>query len=280
METRKPELKTLKDLRKGKVGCFSPEAMMITMLIEFIGAIWVAARYRLNKVGWLTVGLLVFLGTFQLAEFVICENLTLKDHILAQIGYMSITMLPPLGVSLAMAIAKKKSMIGQIIMYVLCFAFVIYWGFFQFSIDGEKCYGNYVFIEAGNDAMWLYGTYYYVFLAIGTVLSLYWSFKTDDKRQAWALRWLTVGYVVFILPTIVVSLVDPHVDNSIPSVMCGFAVMLALVLIFAVIPLAGTKRPWGASTPDDSVDDGDDDASQMTSIEASPATDADIAGTN
>lgn len=276
MQTRKPELKTLKELRKGKVGCFSPEAMMITMLVEFIGAIWVAARYRLNKVGWLTVGLLVFLGTFQLAEFVMCENLSLKDHALAQIGYMSITMLPPLGVSLAMAIAKKKSLIGQIIMYVLCLGFVIYWGFFQFSIDGEKCYGNYVFIEAGNDAMWMYGTYYYVLLAIGTVLSLYWSFKTDDKRQAWALRWLTVGYVVFIMPTIIVAIIDPHVDNSIPSVMCGFAVMLALVLIFAVIPLAGTKRAWGSGDSD--IDDDEDDPAEITSIEREPSSDANLAG--
>lgn len=251
MERIRPRSKTLQDLKTGKAGCFSPEAMMVTLLIEFIGAIWVAVRYRLNQVGWLVVLLLVFLGTFQLAEYLICDDPTLSGHALAQIGYMSITMLPPLGVSLAMALAKKKSLIGQLIMYGFAAAFVIYWGFFKFSIDGEKCYGNYVFIEAHNDAMWVYGTYYYVFLAIGTVMSLYWSFKTSDKRTALALRLLTVGYIVFIAPTIAVSIARPQVDNSIPSVMCGFAVFLALVLIFGVMPFGGTKRPWGGGGTED-----------------------------
>ncbi len=250
MDTDGRKSGVFQDLKKGRAGCFSPEAMMVTLLIEFVGAIWVAARYRLNQVGWLVVALLVFLGTFQLAEFLICEDPRLSGHMLAQIGYMSITMLPPLGVSLAMAIAKKKSLIMQLVMYGMAAAFIIYWGFFKFSIDGEKCYGNYVFIEAHNDAMWVYGTYYYVFLAIGTAMSLYWSFKTSDKREALALRLLTLGYVVFIVPTIAVAIMRPSVDNSIPSVMCGFAVFLALVLIFGVIPFAGIKRPWGKTQAD------------------------------
>lgn len=245
MQERTPRIKTLEDLKKGRASCFSPEAMLITFLIEFIGAAWIFLRYRLNKVAVLVILLLVFLGTFQLAEFLICEDPRLSGHALAQIGYMSITMLPPLGVSLAMAIAKKKSLVGQIIMYVAAFAFVVYWGFFKFSIDGEKCYGNYVFIEAHHNSMWVYGTYYYVFLALGTFFSLYWSFKTNDKREALALRLLTVGYLVFIIPTIAVAIIEPSADDSIPSIMCGFAVLLAITLIFGVIPFAGTKRPWG-----------------------------------
>ncbi len=246
MNERPPKSSISKSLRSGRASCFSPEAMLITLSIEFIGAAWVAARYRLNRVGWLVVLLLIFLGTFQLAEYLICEDPRLSGHALAQIGYMSITMLPPLGISLAMALAKKKSLLAQSLMYAAAAAFIIYWGFFKFSIDGDKCYGNYVFIEAHSDAMWVYGTYYYVFLAIGTFFSLYWSFKTSDRRQAWALRALMVGYIVFIVPTIAVAIIRPQVDDSIPSVMCGFAVFLAVTLIFAVIPLAGTKRPWGS----------------------------------
>lgn len=185
---------------------------------------------------------------------------------------MSITMLPPLGVSLAMAIAKRRSAIGQVIMYVACLAFVLYWGIVHWSIDGEKCYGNYVFIEAHNSAMNLYGTYYFVLLGVGTALSLWWSFKTNDNRTAWALRWLTVGYIVFIVPTIVVALLDPSTDGSVPSIMCGFAVMLALVLIFAVIPLAGTKRDWGKTSVSDSGAHPDSDTD--SSRESAPASSA------
>lgn len=245
MKDYKPKVKVLDDLKTGRASCFSPEAMLVTFLIEFIGAAWVFFRYRLNQVTVLVGLLLIFLGTFQLAEFLICDDPSLEAHMLAQIGYMSITMLPPLGISLAMAIANKRSAVAQFIMYASAAAFVIYWGFFHYSIDSEKCYGNYVFIDSHGHSMWIYGTYYYVFLAIGTSLALYWSFQTKDRLQALALRMLTAGYMIFIIPTIAVALIEPRVDSSIPSVMCGFAVGLALILIFGVIPAAGIKRPYG-----------------------------------
>ncbi len=229
---------------RGVAGCFSPEAMFATMAIEFIGAAWIALRYRFNRTGLLTISLLVFLGIFQLAEFLVCETVV-TGLSWARIGYMSITMLPPLGISLAMSIAGKKSLIGQIVMYVGAGLFIFYWGFTGWGITSDKCEGNYVFFQAANDAMWLYGTYYYVLLGIGTFLSFWLGSKIAERKTRHALYWLAIGYLVFIIPTTAVAVIDPATRSSIPSVMCGFAVLLALVLIFAVIPMAGTKRPWG-----------------------------------
>ncbi|MSS84729.1 hypothetical protein FYJ24_08125 [Actinomycetaceae bacterium WB03_NA08] len=237
----------LKRVRKavqlGKIGCFSPEAMLATMVLEFGGALWVALRYRLNKVGWLTIGLLVFLGGMQMSEFILCG--LGGGFPWYHIAYASITMLPPLGISLAMAIAGKKNLWAQIVMYVLCAAFVLYWLFAIHGVTGDKCEApssNWVVFQANTDAMWMYGTYYYVFLAIGTFVSLYWGYKADNHRTSWALYWLAIGYAVFILPTITVGLIDPATRSGIPSVMCGFAALLAVTLIFAVIRLAGTRR--------------------------------------
>lgn len=230
------------------------------MALEFGGAIWVAARYKLNKVGWLTIGLLVFLGGMQLSEFVLCG--LHGNFPWYHIAYASITMLPPLGISLAMAIAGKKAMWLQIIMYAICIAFVTYWLLDIHSVTGDKCagpggQGNWVVFRANNDAMWMFGTYYYVFLALGTFLCLYWGYKATSKRTAWALYWLAIGYAVFILPTIIVALLDPVTQSGIPSVMCGFAALLAVTLLFAVIRLAGIKR--GETAEDirkrDSADD-------------------------
>ena len=244
MPSVSPERPSLrKKLIEGKAGCFSPEAMLVTLAIEFIGAAWVALRYRFNKTGLLTIALLVFLGIFQLAEFLVCETLV-TGLSWARVGYMSITMLPPLGISLAMAIAGKKSWPAQVIMYVGAAAFIFYWGFSGWGISSDKCEGNYVFFQANNDTMWLYGTYYFVLLGIGVALCLWWASQTSERRTKLALYWLCVGYLVFIVPTTVVAVLDPATRASVPSVMCGFAVLLALVLIFAVIPLAGTKRDW------------------------------------
>ncbi len=191
-----------------------------------------------------TILLLVFLGIFQLAEYLVCETVV-SGLSWARVGYMSITMLPPLGISLAMAIANKKSIIGEIVMYAGAAAFIGYWGFSGWGISADQCEVNYVFFQANSGAMWLYGTYYFVLLGVGVFLSLLWAAQATARRTKLALYWLTVGYLVFIIPTTVVAILDPVTRASVPSIMCGFAVFLALVLIFAVIPLAGTKRAWG-----------------------------------
>lgn len=224
-----------------RVGCFSPGIMLATMIFEFLGAVWIVLRYRLNRVGWIIAALLVFLGGMQMSEYIICGDGG-TGYAWAHVAYVSITMLPPLGVSLAMAIANKHSLPWQIFMYVTCAAFIAYWIFIVGGVDYGHCGGNYVVFKANNNAMWVYGTYYYVYLAIGTVLSLSWAHQATSKRTRWALYWLAIGYIIFITPTITVAMLDPATQDAIPSVMCGFAVLLAICLIFGVAPLAGTKR--------------------------------------
>lgn len=225
-----------------KTGCFSPEAMFATMAIEFWGAIFVAIRHRVNYAMRLLMALLIFLGIFQMAEFFICEDIAVRGLTWARIGYIAITMLPPLGISLAMAIAGKKSVWAQIFLYSFCVAFIIYFGFTGWGITAEQCQGNYVFFAANNSAMWMYGTYYYVYLGIGTFFCVLWGRQTKDRRVRLGLYWLAGGYAAFIIPTIAVALVDPQTRSSIPSVMCGFAALLAVVLIFAVAPQISQAR--------------------------------------
>lgn len=249
-----------------RTGCFSAEAMFVTMAIEFIGAIYSAFRYRLDKITWLIIGLLVFLGIFQLAEFLLCSYPGVFGISWARLGYMSITMLPPLGISLAMAIAGKKSLPAQVGMYAACAAFIGWFGFTGQGLTGDTCEGNYVIFAANDAGMWAFGTYYYVFLAIGTILSFWWAYKSNDPSTRRALIWLAVGYIVFIAPTIAVALLDPATQAAIPSVMCGFAVLLAITLLLGVLPYAGTLRVQ----PGDDADHGPSaEGSEQTGAEDS-----------
>lgn len=212
------------------------------MAIEFIGALYVALRYRLNSVGRLVVLVLVFLGIFQLAEYLICEATGLPGLTWARIGYVSITMLPPLGISLAMAIAGKKSLPVQIGMYAACAAFIGYFGLVGHSLTGQVCEGNYVIFTSQPGAMFWYAVYYYGLLTISTTLSLVWANAAKNIKTKRALRGLAVGYLIFIIPTIAVGLISPSARQAIPSVMCGFAVMLAIALLTLVMPNAGLQR--------------------------------------
>ena len=224
-----------------KFYCFSPPVMLATFAVEFVGAAWTALRYRLNAVGRLVAAILVCLGIFQLAEYLICEATGLPGLTWARIGYVAITLLPPMGISLAMAIAGKKSKLGQVALYAACAGFVAYFLFIEQALTAQTCLGNYVIFEAQKGSMALYGIYYYGLLFIGTGLSLYWA-NTAKKNARKALRWLALGYAAFIIPTTTVNLIDHETIHGIPSIMCGFAVILALVLLLGVMPNAGTKR--------------------------------------
>jgi hypothetical protein len=48
--------------------------------------------------------------------------------------------------------------------------------------------------------------------------------------------------MVLMVPTTLVNLIDQNTIAGIPSIMCGFAVFLALALVFWVMPRGGQKR--------------------------------------
>ena len=60
--------------------------------------------------------------------------------------------------------------------------------------------------------------------------------NSENLRKISALKWLISGYVAFILPTTIVNIVNPSTIEGIPSIMCGFAVLMAIVLIGFVAP--------------------------------------------
>ena len=57
-----------------------------------------------------------------------------------------------------------------------------------------------------------------------------------------ALKWLLAGYLVFVVPTTFVNIINPNTIEGIPSIMCGFAVLLAVILLLKVSPLVLTRK--------------------------------------
>ena len=211
--------------------------MLITMLVEFGGACYLAWRYCCRRPIVLVIIALLCLGTFQFAEYHICQDSALSSLTLARIGHIAITILPPLGVSLAMSIAGKHYRTLERLMYLCCGIFIYFYGFVSGAITSQACLGNYVIFTGGyRYAGPLYAVYYFSLLLLGTSLAFAWSRQTKNVCTRRALLALTVGYLVFIIPTIVVTLANPATINGIPSIMCGFAVFLALSILLAIVP--------------------------------------------
>lgn len=221
--------------------CFSPPVMIATCTIEISLLIYTIWRYKLNKLSRLVVLLLALLAAFQLSEFQVCtgsSGLVQWSHI----GYVAITLLPPLGINIINVIRGKKNSLIVYAGYLAAAAFVAYFALTADSLTGHACLGNYVIFQVNTSLTWLYGFYYYGWVLIGLFMSFYFAGQSTIKAQKQAFYGFSLGYAVFLVPTTTVNLLDRATLQGIPSIMCGFAVLLALIVVLWVMPKVGKSR--------------------------------------
>jgi hypothetical protein len=223
-------------LKTDRLYCFSPPVMIATFIIEVAFAAYVLFRYKLTPVSRVVVALLVGLATFQFAEYNVCEGAWGLDSLSwARIGYVAITFLPPLGIHLVTKLSGKKNPLLVAAAYVTGAIFAFIFLFVGQGMLGEQCLGNYVIFKIAPWAVWPYALYYYGWMLVGAGYAIWLGQKAKKNIRA-ALYSLAVGYMAFIIPTTTVNILDPSTIAGIPSIMCGFAVILALILTLKVMP--------------------------------------------
>jgi hypothetical protein len=215
--------------------CFSPPVMLATFLVEITFAFYMVWRYKMTPVTRLILGLLVCLATFQATEYAICGGFGIEGNLYSRLGYGAITLLPPLGLHLAYAITGRKFNGLLAAAYASCGAFLWYFLFATQAISGQTCYANYAVFNTHQGSTILYTLYYYGWLFVSAGLALNWAAKSEKRVKA-ALTGLAFGYASFIIPTTLANIIDPATISGIPSIMCGFAVILAFLLVGKVAP--------------------------------------------
>ncbi|QQG51184.1 MAG: hypothetical protein HZB75_01610 [Candidatus Saccharibacteria bacterium] len=223
-------------LKTDKLYCFSPPIMIATFFIEIICAIYVLFKYKVAPIPRLAVMILVGLAAFQLAEYNVCEGAWGMDSLMwARIGYVAITLLPPLGFHLATKLAgeKRPVLVGAAYASAAVFAFIFL--FVGHGMQSQACLGNYVIFTIAPWATALYSMYYYGWLMVGVGYA--WKAgKTVAANKRQALQALAIGYLAFIVPTTIANVIDSSTIAGIPSIMCGFAVIWAIILTTVVLP--------------------------------------------
>jgi hypothetical protein len=224
--------------------CFSPPVMIATFIIEITLAVWTLVRYKLNRTVWLAVLIFVMLATFQAAEFMVCRGAPALALPWSRIGYGAIALLPPLGLDMLLTIIRdKRKVILLGATYTAAAAFIAYFMLVPTAMSGHVCLGNYIIFEVAKNSGALFGAYYYGLLATSVYIG--WRALQNKKLPASerrGIRGLLIGYLIFIVPVIAVNFLSPNTVRGIPSIMCGFAVLLALAVAFEVLPAMGAKR--------------------------------------
>ncbi len=209
--------------------------MLATFAIEIIFAGYVLWRYKFTPITRLIVSLLALLAMFQGTEFMLCGGLALEGGTWSRIGYGAITLLPPLGIHLAYLLANKKPGVVVAAGYITAAAFLGYFAFATQAISGHTCYANYVTFNTADGSTIPYTLYYYGWLFVGTFLTFKWAPLLDKDRKA-ALYSLMVGYLALLIPTTTITILWNETLAGIPSIMCGFAIILAGLLTLKVAP--------------------------------------------
>lgn len=223
-----------------KIFCFSPPVMLATFIIEFSLAAYTYWRYKANKTTKITIAILLALGIFQLSEYMLCGGLGISGVEWARLGYASITLLPAMGIHLLVTLAGKHKPMLVKLAYATCAFFVCFYLIVSNSIDIKTCQDNYAVFLTAKPISTFFGIYYYFWLFVGACLGLKWG--KEDAERSKSLYAMTIGYMVFILPTTTVNIVDPSTVSGIPSIMCGFAILFALTLSFFVLPNSSSKE--------------------------------------
>lgn len=219
---------------KSTLFCFTPEVMLLTFVTEMILALYTFIKYRTSKFGRAVVLTLILLATFQIAEFGICRGT--NPLIWAKIGFVAITLLPVLGLYLIYLLDRKAHFLR--LGYVFAAGFLMFFIFVPNSIQGAACGGNYVIFSGPQGLYMLWGSYYFGFLllAVWELLDRMLTLSKKEKVKK-LFFWFIIGYLSFILPLAVLYFLFESVRGGITSVMCGFAILFALILTFKIIPL-------------------------------------------
>ena len=220
---------------------FSPPVMAMTFLIEISLLIYIIARYKMNTLTRLAAALLLLLATFQLAEYNVCAGLGASAATWSKIGFVAITLLPPLGIHLLHTIAKKPWSNLTGIAYGMAAAWVALFAFSERAFSGHICTGNYTIFQIKPGIGGLYFAYYYLWLFIGLYLCIKFT-KTLKKKNWEALILLAFGYLALLVPTTMANMLKPETMEGLPSIMCGFAIILALIITFGIMSRIGRPK--------------------------------------
>jgi len=218
--------------------------MVATFLIEVTLALYVIVRYHMNSTLRLIVATLGMLALFQLSEYFVCGGLGADSSTWSRIGYVAITALPPLGLHLLYVLSGRQSRKLVVAAYASMALFMSYFLVSPTAFVGHECTGNYVIFQIGMTASRAYGLYYYSLLLAAMLTGWRWMMnaKKGQKKMRQQIGGLVVGYLVFLVPTGIANSVKPETRSGIPSIMCGFAVLFALILALYIAPRAATLR--------------------------------------
>ena len=203
---------------------------LILFGIEFVLLIIICVKNRDHPQFWIIFTIMLLLQTYQLSEFLLCIGVA--QNIVVRLAISIITFLPPTGYLLTIRVLQCKRRFILLIYYLsLLFGAMLsfYYLFVDKTIVLQDCNPIYAIYQIGFPI--LYGVYYYLVILFALLVIFYQIiFKGILKHNLKGLLVL-IGYLSFLLPMAITLIVDPLLISAISSIMCKYAILLAIILL-------------------------------------------------
>lgn len=213
--------------------CYTPSVSIGTAIVEWILAIILPLKYNQSKVRFFMSALMIFLGLYQFTEFMLCR--TNQADLWMRLGFMAYTVLPAIALHSSVYYFKIKLNIFWI--YIIPFIYIIIAATTPNFIAEAKCHA--IFVSTHNTifsftdpikltSFIIYIAYYFGFILWCCLIGIKAYLKEKNHKKQKLFLILPLAIFLMSFPTFLLLIVFPTLNVRFPSVLCHFALLLAL----------------------------------------------------
>ncbi len=211
---------------------YSPVLGVATAAFEIVVALWALTGPGRRDIVRITSAVLLLLAGYQISEVFICTAVPAYGF-LPRLAFIDITWLPPLGILLAARLYSPRSrmMTGAAYAMFAAAGGIMAWialdpGFVTASV----CSAVFARYTHSLPRFQAYAIFYWIGLLGMVGFSTFGAMKATRLEDRRLLGELRTGSIAFILPSLIVTWFVPTTQGALPSIMCHFALLLAVFL--------------------------------------------------
>lgn len=205
---------------------------LLIACVELVFLINLLVFAEKNKLNWIIILIVFLLFGYQTIEFLIC-GIGLTNSFMAYLAFVDITFLPPLNLFFVLTLINYKHKLTPLI-FLPALSFVIYYFFVIDEFKSVQCtvlYASYNY-PLGD----LYGFFYYSPILFSVILLIKKIASANQREFPISPKYLLYGHLSLIIPVVVgftlLFLGYSGLINSIESILCKFAFLYCLVLVY------------------------------------------------
>jgi hypothetical protein len=228
---------------------YSPTLALCTAAFEITVAVLAFRSPGSRPILRTTGGILLLLAGYQLLEVFLCGHP--ESSLGARLAFADVIWLPPMGVLLILELAAPthrvlRRLVGSLFVVA---AFLATWilldpGFVRLTI----CQAVIATYHSASPLYTFYGAFYQLGLFAMMLGAAFGLVHCEDKGLRRHLADVQAGTIGFVVPALLLEVVRPEFSGSMPSVMCHFALVLAIFL--ARLVLREKRAAVGSLVPD------------------------------